>query len=250
MGRVHSFLAAKPLPLPAKPSLSAKLVCRPVKFSVGLTSLLLLPLVSYSPALAQSGAATLELVSSPNTGSARQGSNFVVIASETRQEAAASGGFRGSATLTALDGSTATNHTSLADVLTTDPVRLKNIAVAQNLPMIPVYALVSQSAAKKQMRVVGVRDKNVWIAHGQAPHRQLQRLGRVVEKDDARLREYENSVVGARLVLAYETPSRSAGDGKGDLTAVLISQRTFYAVKKLGSSSYAIDQLGVLGDDK
>ena len=181
------------------------------------------------PALAQNSSSHFELISAPSYPV--RGSNFIVISSGVRKEPSVRDDIRSK---------------SWNDVVTLDQEKLRRIVEEHQLAVTPAYALAAGLSGRGALRVVGLRERDVWICQLEGANRSLRRLGRVVSSDDARLRGYEQSVAGAKLVLAYEAIQSNSSDIKRELTAIVQSQNSVYAVNKMSSSAYAIAQVGTL----
>ena len=184
-----------------------------------------------SPALAQNSVSHFELISSPSNHV--RGSNFIVITGGLRKEATPREELRAR---------------SWNDVVTLDQEKLRRLVEEHQLGVTPSYALTAGLSGRGALRVVGLRNHEVWDCLLDGSNRSQRRVGRAVDSDDARLRGYEQSVAGAKLVLAYETIHGGVSDVKRELTAIVQAQNNVYAVNKMSPTAYAIAQLGTVDD--
>lgn len=196
-----------------------------------------------SAAYAQSGSSPFELIASSNTSS--RGSNFVIITSAgIRRDA--------SATEVMLDSPTR-GRLTWDDVAVLRPEKLRTLAQDHSVALEPVFAVSSGRGGRvTSLKIIGLRNKEVWSCSLSGGTRNMQRLGRVLELDDTRLEGYEQSVLGGKLVVAYEGLRNGAShDSRRDpVTAILQSQEDVYSVSKLGSASFNIAPLGMITADE
>jgi hypothetical protein len=122
-------------------------------------------------------------------------------------------------------------------VFTTSSSDLSALAEQFQIPFQPVYAIAPRAAQSRMVQVVGVKDSEVWIGQGQGrgSFSGVRKLGKAVPNSEERLREYENSIAGSRLVLGYEQ------GGSSELIAILESKQHLYLVRKMSDNSFGIE---------